>query len=112
MGCLFTLVLAAVFSFIAYKVIPLYYRASEFQTGVEQEVGRTAAKFLGSETLRKNIMNLAAVYELPLKEEDVQIVRASTQLAVDVKYTVQVDFLVYQRPFNFEFRVTSVMGSL
>lgn len=111
-GCLFSLALTVVFIYIAYQVIPVYYHASEFQTAVEQEVGRAAAKYVGDDILRKNIMNLAAVHQIPLLDDDLQVVRASSQLAVDVKYSVKVTFPMYSHVFSFQFRARSIVGAL
>jgi hypothetical protein len=112
LGCLFSLLLLVAFIYTCYIIIPIYYRANEFQSATEREVDRVAAKYLGDAMLRKNIMSIAAVNQIPLEEKNLQIIRTPAQIAVNVVYFVPAQFPMYRHTFRFEFRLTKNIGAL
>jgi hypothetical protein len=112
MGCLFSLLLLAAFSYAAYLMVPVYYHNNEFHSAAEREVDRVAAKYLGDALLRKNLMNIAASNQIPLEEKNIQITRTSSKLVVNIKYFVPVHLPLYDRTFGFELHLSSVMGAL
>ena len=112
LGCLFSLLLLVVFIYACYIIIPIYYRANEFQSATEREVDRVAARYLGDALLRKNIMSIAAANQIPLEEKNFQIIRTPAQIVVNVVYFVPAQFPMYRYTFRFEFRLTKIIGAL
>ena len=112
LGCLFSLLLLAVFTYVCTIVIPIYYRANEFQSSTEREVDRVAARYLGDALLRKNILSVAAANQIPLEDKNLQIIRTPAQIVVNVVYFVPAQFPMYRYNFRFEFRLTKIIGAL
>jgi hypothetical protein len=89
-GCLFGLVLLALALFIAWKMIPVKVRTAELRGTVVDE-----AKSAGThddKRITAAILAKAQEENLPVLEENIKIVRASSEIIVDVEYTVPIDF--------------------
>jgi hypothetical protein len=112
LGCFMSLAFVALLCYTGYQLIPLYYRANEFQSAAEREVDRAGARSLDPEVLRKSLMNLAAASQVPLEPKNLRIVKQPNQLAVEIRYFVPVNFLGYTHLTRFEFKLSSIVGSL
>ncbi len=98
-GCLVGLVLLLVAGMVAYKMIPIKVRAAEMRETVIDE-----AKSAGAHTDKQMISAIlreAERLDLPVAEENIEIVRRAGQVRVDVKYTVVVEFPGYVYNWNF-----------
>jgi hypothetical protein len=90
MGCLFGVVLLALALFIAWKMIPVKVRTAELRGTVVDE-----AKSAGThddKRITEAILAKAQEENLPVTEDDIKIVRAASEITVDVEYTVPIDF--------------------
>src|SRR3954471_22221323 len=88
MGCLVGLVLLAIAALIAYRLIPVKVRAADMRETVVDE-SKSAGQHNDNQMLG-NILYKAQQLELPVKEENVKIVRTPNYVRVDVQYTVPV----------------------
>src|SRR5438132_14113275 len=92
-GCLVGLIILAIAAFIAWKVIPVKVKAAE-----ERETEVDEAKSAGTHkdgVIREAILAKGREDNLPIKEEDISIVRAASRIVVDVNYTVPNDRNVF-----------------
>jgi predicted membrane protein len=90
LGCLFGLIILAIAVFVAYKMIPVKVKAAELRQEVVDEA--KAAGTHNDERIRANILAKAQENKLPVNEEDIQIVRAHSEITVDVVYTIPIEF--------------------
>lgn len=112
LGCMLSLALMALLGYAGFQLIPLYFHANEFQTAAEREVDRAGARNADPELLRKSLMNLAAVNGIPLDAKNLRIVKTPSQLVVEIRYFMPVNLLGYAHLSRFEFKLTSIVGSL
>lgn len=89
-GCLFGLVLLALALFIAWKMIPIKVRNAELRGTIVDEA--KAAGTHDDKRIMAAILAKAEEEKLPVTEDDVHISRGSTDITVDVEYTVPVEF--------------------
>ena len=89
-GCLFGLILLGIAVLIAWKMIPVKVRAAELRQVVVDEA--KAAGTHNNDQIMGAIMQKVHDTALPVKEDDVKIVRANSQITVDVEYDVPIEF--------------------
>ena len=99
-GCLVGLVILLIAGLIAYKMIPIKVKSADLRDTV-QDVARSAGQH-NDKWIATAILNKARSLELPVTEESIKIVRANSEIRVDVDYTVPVKFpgFVYQWRFH------------
>jgi hypothetical protein len=112
LGCLVSIVVLGVVVFLAITLGPMYYNHMNFESDVKTEVSRAAAHTLSSETMVKDILDLARRNEISLAKENIKIERYAGKVNVTVEYSVSVDLLVIERDFNFKISLSSFVGSL
>jgi hypothetical protein len=100
LGCLFGLILLLIAGMVAYKMIPVKVKTAEMRDTVQDEARSAGQHNDGS--ILKALLLKAQTLELPVTEKDINIVRSSGQIRVDVEYTVPVNFpgFVYQWHFH------------
>lgn len=91
-----TFALAGLLAVIRY--VPVYYHASQFDDFVQQEVQRT----LPIRQLKREILDKAGVYSLPVEEGDIKIITTGSVFRVEVDYRVPVDFHLFQHELAFQ----------
>jgi hypothetical protein len=111
-GCLLSIVLFGIAVFLAIALGPIYYNNLNFESDVKTEVSKAAAHITSTETMVKDILDLARRNEINLKRQDIQIERYAGQIHVTVDYSVPVDLLVTKHDFNFKISLSSFVGSL
>ena len=79
-GCLMSIVLFGVAVFLAITLGPIYYNNFNFESDVKTEVSRAAAHILSSDTIVKDILDLARKNEISLKKQNIQIERYAGQM--------------------------------
>ncbi len=111
-GCLFSLLLLAIATLVAFKVGPPYFAYRSLQADVKTEVSRAGAHFYDDETLIRGILDLARKNEIPLKREEIKVERFAGQVYIKIHYSVPVDLIVYQRDVDFDITAQSFIGRL
>lgn len=99
MGCLFGLVLLLIGILIAYKMIPVKVKNAELRDVITDE-SRAAGQHR-DDRIRETIVAKAAQLQLPIKPDDVKIVRIANSITIDVNYTVPVEFPGYTYQWDF-----------
>src|ERR1041384_5142822 len=89
-GCLFGLILLGIAVLIAWKMIPVKVRAAEMRQVIVDEA--KAAGTHDNNQIMGAIMNKVRDTRLPIKEDDVKINRANSQITIDVEYDVPIEF--------------------
>lgn len=98
-GCLIGLVLLLVAGLVAYRMIPIKVKAAELRDTVEDE-SKSAGQH-GREQIIASILDKAQRLELPVTKNDIEVEKKSTEIRIDVKYTVPVKFPGYTYQWKF-----------
>jgi hypothetical protein len=106
-GCIFALVLMAIFLFIAFKVGPAYYNNSSFKGDVTQATGRIGARSSKEDVVIQSLIQLAEKNKIRLKKENIKIRRFSGQILIEIDYTVPVDLIILQHDLHFTIKTES-----
>jgi hypothetical protein len=99
MGCLVGLVFLLIAGLIAYKMIPVKVKTADLRDTVQDEA--RAAGTRGDKEITKAILAKAESLQLPVTEEDIQIIRPTNAIKIEVKYTVPVKFPGYTHNWKF-----------
>jgi hypothetical protein len=99
-GCLIGLVVLLIAAMIAYKMIPIKVKSADLRDTV-QDVARSAGQH-NDKWIATAVLNKAQSLELPVTEESIKVVRANSEIRVDVDYTVPVKLpgFTYQWHFH------------
>jgi predicted membrane protein len=92
-GCLIGLILLALAVFIAWKMIPVKVKAAELRQTVVDEA--KSAGTHNDDRIKAAILAKAREDNLPVKEEDINIVRGNGEITVTVTYTIPIVFPGY-----------------
>jgi hypothetical protein len=112
LGCLLALVLFAVAIYFGITLGPIYYSNFNFENGVKTTASRAGAHFFANDQIKAEIMDLAKRDEIRIKKENIAIERFAGQVHIKVRYSVPVDFLIFERDLNFKVEASSFIGTL
>lgn len=100
LGCIIGLLILVAAVFVAYKMIPVRVRATEFRDAVHDNA--RAAGRMSQEAIRKAIAVKAFELKLPITEKDIDLKRTSDSISIKVDYVVPVEFpgYTYNWPFS------------
>ena len=90
LGCVFALFVLVAAVFVAYKMIPVKVRATEFRDAVVDQArgaGRSS-----QEGIKNALAYKASQLRLPVTEKDINIKRTAEFITIEVEYTVPVEF--------------------
>lgn len=90
LGCIFGLIFLVAALYVTYKMVPVKVRAAELRGTVADE-----AKSAGThhkEEILAAILAKAKDENLPVTEKDIKIERTSTEVRIEVEYTVPIEF--------------------
>jgi hypothetical protein len=93
-------VLAALLGFGA-MFTPIYWGNLKLQTYVAEITRRVDSKNQPDDALRQNVLNKARELDLPVKADNVQIIRSPEGLRIDVRYFVRVTIPGYTVDLHF-----------
>jgi hypothetical protein len=93
-------VLAALLGF-GVLFAPIYAGNLKLQTYVAEITHRVDSRQQPDEVLRQNVLNRARELDLPVKADNVQIIRSPEGLRIDVRYFVRVSFPGYTVDLHF-----------
>ena len=94
------LVLAALLGF-GVMFTPIYVDNLKLQTYVEEITRRVDSQNQPDETLRQNVLNKARELNLPVKADNVHIIRSREGVRIDVRYFVRVSLPGYTVDLHF-----------
>jgi hypothetical protein len=111
-GCVILIVLLGVAIYLGIVLAPIYYSNFNFESGVKTEVSRAGAHFLENEAIAKDIMDMAKRNEIRLSRQDISIERFAGQIHIKVRYSVPVDFILFEYDLTFKIDESSFVGTL
>jgi hypothetical protein len=111
-GCVILIVLLGVAIYLGIVLAPIYYSNFNFESGVKTEVSRAGAHFLENEAIAKDIMDLAKRNEIRLSRHDISVERFAGQIHIKVRYSVPVDFILFEYDLTFKIDESSFVGTL
>ena len=111
-GCVILIVLLGVAIYLGIVLAPIYYSNFNFESGVKTEVSRAGAHFLENEAIAKDIMDMAKRNEIRLSRQDISVERFAGQIHIKVRYSVPVDFILFEYDLTFKIDESSFVGTL
>ena len=93
-------VLAALLAFTA-MFAPVYYRNLELQNFVSGVAQRVENQTNSDDVLRTWVLDKAHELDLPIKEDNVQVIRSRVGVRIDVRYFVRVTLPGYTVDLHF-----------
>ncbi|MBI4454313.1 MAG: hypothetical protein HY644_00260 [Acidobacteria bacterium] len=114
LGCLIVLLLALIFGFVSFKVIPVYIDRMNFEEDLAREASRAGANFWTDEKMKQDVLQMAGFRSFQLQEKNITISRSGPsrgEVRIEVKYSVPVRFPRYTHVFNFQSKSSSIVGS-
>jgi hypothetical protein len=111
-GCVILIVLFGVAIYLGIVLAPIYYSNFNFESGVKTEISRAGAHFLENEVIAKDLMDLAKRNEIRLTRQNISIERFAGQIHIKVRYSVPVDFILFEYDLSFKIDESSFVGTL
>jgi P pilus assembly chaperone PapD len=93
-------VLAALMAFTA-MFAPVYFHNLELQNFVSEVAQRVENRTKSDDVLRTWVLDKAHALDLPVKEDNVQVIRSPEALRIDVRYFVRVALPGYTVDLHF-----------
>ncbi len=87
--------------FFTGRFAPIYFHNQELQSFVSATAHRVENRTLADEVLRGRVLDKARQLNLPVTEDNVQIIRAPEGMRIDVRYFVRVDLPGYTVNLHF-----------
>ena len=103
LGCIIGLLILVAAVFVAYKMIPVRVRATEFRDAVHDNA-RSAGR-MSQAAIKKAIATKAFQLKIPVTENDINLQRTSDSISIKVDYVVPVEFPGYT--YNWQFSVNA-----
>ena len=92
--------------YVSAKVIPPYFENYQFQDAVKDEATRDTYAPKSENEIRASIFKKAQEYDIPVREEGIQVHRQGSQfngtITIHVPYVVHIDFPGYPLDLNFD----------
>lgn len=88
------------------KLVPPYFENYQFQDAVKDEATRDTYAPKSENEIRESIFKKAQEYDIPVREEGIQVQRQGQQfngsITIHVPYVVHIDFPGYPLDLNFD----------
>lgn len=111
LGCMVAIVLLAAMIFAAVKLGPIYYSNYMFEDELKSITSEAGARFIDNEEITRQILDAARKLNIRITPEDakkdIKIERFAGQIHITVQYFVPVDFLIFQKTFEFQSKNSS-----
>lgn len=95
---------AAVLAAMAYlgaNMIPIYWRNLELQHFVEETARRPEMQSASEGTVRDAVIEKAQALRLPVRPDNIKVVRTQDGTRIDVRYVARVDLPLYTVDLHF-----------
>jgi hypothetical protein len=113
-GCLLVVLLAVVFGYASFKVIPVYIDKMNFDEELAREASKAGAGFWTDEKIKQDVLQIAHFRGFDMTEDDITISRTRSvggEVRIETKYKVVAAFPGYTHVFKFESKSSSIVGS-
>lgn len=111
-GCVLLIVVVGVAIYLGIVLAPIYYSNFNFESDIKTEISKAGAHFLDNETVIKDVLDMARRNEIRVKREDISVERFAGQVHLSVRYSVPVNFILFERNLNFQIKESSFIGTL
>lgn len=114
-GCLGVLLVALVFAYASYVLVPVYLAKLSFEDDLRRVASQAGAGSWRDEQILLRIQQAAAERRFEVTREDVEIRRVTSyggipELRIDVFFRREVAFPTFVHTFEFEIEVASFIG--
>jgi hypothetical protein len=90
--------------FLARQYVPPYFSRFEFGDAVRQSVKYAAASRKSIEAIRRDIMEAAKDYDIPIDAKDIRITKSDVNFTVDIDYSWPIDLKI--KKYDLQFHVS------
>ena len=100
-GCIVWLIILGVVGYLLYKVVPVKIASSEFYDVMQEQAAFGSikdVKFIEFEILRK-----AEELKIPVKKDNLKVVRSREMITVEAHYTITIDFFNGAYKYDWKF---------
>jgi hypothetical protein len=104
-GCIVGLAILTVAVLIAVKVVPVRVAVAEMQDFCEKEADQASLPRMTNQIMADQVKIKADEEQLPVSKEDIKVWRDTSEVHIEVKYTVPLDLLFYEYKWNVVHRV-------
>jgi uncharacterized protein DUF4845 len=94
-------VVLCLLGFFGLRLTPLYYHNYQLQQFVEDATQRVQNQTKSDDLLRTWVVEKAASLDLPVRADDVHIIRSGDGMRIEVRYAVRVDLPGYTVNLHF-----------
>lgn len=117
LGCLFSLLLLAVFTLAGTRVIPMLIDRVNFDEGMARIASLSGVNNWGTPQIRTQVTALAKVQDFLINEGDIVVTRTPSlapvpEIRIDVRYRRPLELFGYVYVFEFQGRYSSFVGRL
>jgi hypothetical protein len=104
-GCIVGLAILAAAVLIAVKIVPVRIAVADLEDFCEKEADQASLPRMTNEIMADQVKIKADEVQLPVNKEDIKVWRDTSDVHIEVKYTVPLDFLVYKYQWHVVHRV-------
>ena len=98
LNTLLTLAILGGMAFAGIKIVPVYFAKYQMQDAIETESKFALAGYPKKSTddIRADVYKKAVDLGVPTKQEDIQVIVSTTNVEINMDYSVPIDLAVYQ----------------
>jgi hypothetical protein len=108
-GCIVGLAILVAAVLVAMRVIPVRVAVAELQDFCEKEAEQASLPRMTNAIITDQVLIKAEEQSLPVTREDIKVWRDSSEIHIEVKYTVILDLFVYDYTWPVVHRVDRVL---
>lgn len=98
---LFSLAIIALFIILCVQLIPPYWNNYQFSDFLDQEARQTSYTNMTEDAIRHEIYKEAQSDNIPVTEDQIQVMKNANYVSLSVDYTVHVNLPVYPQDLHF-----------
>jgi Domain of unknown function (DUF4845) len=87
--------------FVAIKIIPAYVAEYQLKDKITEQARFAVVNHYTDDQIKDSVFRTMQDLDIPAKRDDVKVAPTNHGLEISVKYSVPVDFIVYQTDLNF-----------
>ena len=114
-GCLVVLLVTILFSFLCYKMGPVYLAKVELEDEMARLVSRAGSQHMTQRAVRNNVERVARRHEFSIEPDSLKATRTqgfarAAELRVRVTFFREVDLAVFKYRFSFSYKASTFIG--
>ncbi|HWR34629.1 MAG TPA: hypothetical protein VN622_02020 [Clostridia bacterium] len=88
--------------YVAWAVLPPYYNNFQFQDAVDAEAKMSSYSTKTEFEMQESLAKKAQEFDIPLKAEQIHVVRSGNELSIWAEYQIHVDLPLYPVDLRFQ----------